>query len=71
MERNTKDKILDFMTEIFETSGWPFVSVSVITNHIGHYPKKELNELFYEGKITVHDSIKGKIVKLIREDSNV
>lgn len=68
---DTKQKVLDFITEIYETSGWPFVAISAIINHIGFYPKDELNQLYSEGKIKVHDSIKGKLIKLIREDCNV
>jgi len=64
----TKEKILDFMTEIYESSGWPYVAVSAITNLVGYYPKNELNQLYKEGKITVHESAKGKLAKLIRKD---
>lgn len=59
------------MTDIYSVSKWPYVSIAAISNHIGFYPKKELNELYVEKKITVHESIKGKIVKLLIKKTDV
>ena len=65
---DTKQKILDFITDIYKKSNWPYVTVAAIINHIGKYPKKELNELYSEGKIKVRDSVKGKLIELIIND---
>lgn len=59
-----KEQILDFLTECYESTGWPYIYTSRVTNHIGFLPRTELNELFKEKRIEVHDGIQGKILKL-------
>lgn len=59
-----KDNIFEFITMKFKTTGWNFTRISEIFNHVGYLPKQELNDLYKEGKISVHDGIQGKLIKL-------
>ena len=59
-----KDLIINFLTECYESTGWPYIYTARVTNHFGFIPKNDLNELYKENRIEVHDGIQGKLLKL-------
>lgn len=60
-----KDKIMSYLQDRYNTTRFPYLKVSDLTYHLKCYPRKELNELFLEGKITVHPGINSSVIKLI------
>ena len=59
------DDILIFLQERYEETGWHYITETEIKERFGNLPKDELNELYKQGKITVHPTIHSyKTIKL-------
>lgn len=64
------DDILGFLEERYKETGWHFVTEIEIKEKFGELPKRELNELYLQGKITVHPTIHSyKTIKLVNHDN--
>lgn len=59
------DDVLKFLHERKKETGWHYISEPVIRKKFGELPKDELNELYRQGKITVHPTVHSyKTIKL-------
>ena len=57
--------VLEFLEGRYKETGWHFITELEIKEKFGKLPKRELNELYKQGKITVHPTIhEYKTIKL-------
>lgn len=51
------DDVLKFLHERYKKTGWCYITEIEVIKKFEELPKQELNELYKQGKITVHPTI--------------
>lgn len=65
MNPELKDKILAWLKDRYNNTGFPYTAENDIETVFGNLPRDELNALFLEKKIRVREGMKRKIVELL------
>ena len=60
-----KDKILDYLTERYESTGWKYINILDVRKKFGNDIAADLNELRDEGKIRRREGPNNPLIEIL------